>query len=80
MTAARHLSVAPDPAGVLQREIAEVCVQIDGRLGNPRGTAERGVYFWHWPPHPAQTVETLAALHADAVAFLHKLTTREDLP
>ena len=60
--------------------IAQACAEIDARLGNRPGTAERGCYFWYWPPHPAQTVETLAALHADAVAFLHKLTNREDLP
>lgn len=76
MTAARHLAVAPTEAEVLGEEITAVCAQIDRRLGNRPGTAERGLYFWLWPPADL-AVDVLVRLHADGIKFLHNLTTTE---
>lgn len=73
MSAARHVRVTPSAAEVLAREIADVCLQIDRRLGNRRGTAERGVWFWLWPPDPLPGLDVLTNLHADAVEFLHNI-------
>lgn len=51
--------------------IAEVCAEIDTRLGNPPGTAERGCYFWYGPPPcPDLGPDVLTALHRDAVTML----------
>ena len=61
-------------ADTLRSEIAQVCLQIDRRLHNPPGTAERGLYFWYWPPVPSLGADTLAALRADAVEFLAALS------
>lgn len=74
MTAARRLHLAPTESEVLADEIAEVCAQIDRRLGNPRGTAERGCYAHLWPLDMELACAVLTALHADAVEFLHTLT------
>lgn len=79
MSAARHLHVAPTDAEVLADEIAAICDQIDRRLGNPPDTAEAGLYFWLWPPGDLDT-DVLAALHADAVAYLHTLTPSRGIP
>lgn len=73
MSAARHLDAAPSADEVLAREIADVCVQIDRRLGNRTGTAEKGVWFWLWPPDSLPDLDVLTALHRDAVTFLHNL-------
>lgn len=59
----------------LRDRITEVCVEIDSRLGNKHGTAERGCYFWYWPPEPNIGVEVLVALHRDAVAMLDSIVT-----
>lgn len=75
MSAARHLRVAPSE--LLAGEIHEVCAQIDRRLGNPPGLAEHAVWFWFGPPGPHLSDDVLTALHADAVEFLHALTTKE---
>lgn len=61
-------------ADTLRSEIARLCIQIDLGLDNPIGTAERGLYFWYWPPVPSLDVDTLAALRADAVEFLAALS------
>lgn len=71
---ARPRALAPTHAQILTAETLAVCAQIDRRLGNQPGTAARGCWFWHWPPEPHQSVELLAALHADAVAFLYGIT------
>ena len=63
-----NLRVAPTPAETLRRDISELARQIDTRLGNPPGTAERGIYFWFWPR--VDDLGVLVALHADAVNFL----------
>ena len=74
LTAGR--SVLPrTEAEALVEDIAAICAQIDRRLGNRRGTAERGVWFWYWPPHPDIGAEVLTALHRDAVAFLAGIVT-----
>lgn len=65
---------APDPREALADEITAVCIQIDQHLGNRRGTAERGLYFWLYPRGARLACEVLSALHADALAFLHTLT------
>ena len=58
-------------AELLRQDITAACAQIDRRLGNPAGTAERGVYFWYWPASSVSSVDVLVVqLHADAVAFL----------
>lgn len=72
---ARQQRTAPDPREALADEIAELCTQIDRRLGNRRGTAERGIYFWLYPRGARLACEVLAALHADALAYLHDITT-----
>jgi hypothetical protein len=79
MTAAakRHLRAAPDPAEVLRHEIAEICAQIDVRLGSRAGTAERGTYFWYWPPRDITSIKVLTRLHADAVRFLVDVMDRQ---
>jgi len=64
-------------AELLVDEIRAICHQIDRRLDNRLGTAERGLYFWLWPPDPAVSIEVLTRLHADAIEFLHNLTTTE---
>ncbi len=64
----------PTPAQLRRQAITTVCAQIDQRLGNRRGTAERGLWFWLWPPHPNTSTEVLNRLHADAVGFLNDLT------
>ncbi|MDQ1245788.1 MAG: hypothetical protein QG597_155 [Actinomycetota bacterium] len=79
MSAARHLHIAPSAAEVLADEISAICEQIDRRLGNPPDTAEAGLYFWYWPPGDLDA-DVLAALHADAVDFLHTLTQSRGLP
>ena len=66
----RHLAVAPDPADVLRADIRAICRQVDVRLGNPPGTAERGLYFHLWPPQGVTNVDVLVELHRDAVKFL----------
>ena len=80
MSAARHLRVAPDPAEFLRADITAVCLQIDRRLGNPPGTAERGTYFWLWPPEDVSSLDVLTRLHTDAVTFLHTLITDHTEP
>ncbi|MDQ1308231.1 MAG: hypothetical protein QG671_4065 [Actinomycetota bacterium] len=74
MNAARHLRIAPTEAEVLAEEISAICEQIDRRLGNPPGTAERGCYFHLWPLDVELACEVLSTLHADATAYLHTLT------
>lgn len=73
----RPLRVATE-AEHLAADITTICAQIDRRLGNPAGTAERGTYFWYWPPTPDLGVEVLTNLHADAVAMLHRIVASED--
>lgn len=63
MSAVRRLHVAPEPADLLRQDIAEVCNQIDRRLGNPPSTAKRGVYFWLWPPESVESLDVLTNLH-----------------
>jgi len=75
MTAARKLQHAPTAPQVLREEIYQIGRQIDRRLGNRPGTAERGIYFWLWPPDSLNDLGVLARLHADAIEFLHDLTT-----
>jgi len=74
MTAARKLQYAPTEAQVLREEIYEIGRQIDRRLGNRPGTAERGIYFWLWPPDSLTDLGVLAQLHGDGIEFLHDLT------
>ena len=57
-------------------DIKSISAQIDRRLDNKPGTAERGLYHWHWPPTPTTSIEVLTNLHADSVAFLHTITTK----
>ena len=74
LTAGR--SVLPrSEAEALVEDIAAICAQADRRLGNRVGTAERGVWFWYYPPHPNVGTEVLTALHRDAVAFLAGIVT-----
>ena len=75
--AARHLAVVPTEAETLVDQIRAICDQIDRRLDNRPGTAERGVWFWLWPPDPAVSIEVLTRLRADAIEFLHNITTTE---
>jgi hypothetical protein len=75
MSAARHLRVTPSAAEVLRQEISDLCVQIDRRLHNRPGTAERGLYAWFWPPDPSTPLNVLTNLHADACKFLHTIVT-----
>ena len=70
MTAVCQLDATATTAKVLRQEIAEVCVRIDRRLGNRRGTAERGLWFWLWPPHPDTSRDVLDRMYADALTFL----------
>lgn len=71
-TPRRHLP--PTEAEILRQDITAVCAQADRRLGNPLGTAERGIYFWYWPASSVSSINVLTRLHADAVAFLHTLS------
>ena len=71
---ARRLTIAPAPEDLRRQHIGELCAQTDLHLGNPPGTAERGIYFWHWPPE-IPGAETLTALYADAVELLHTVIT-----
>lgn len=68
--------IAPTEAEILTDEIRAVCHQIDRRLDNRPGTAERGLYFWLWPPADLDA-DVLTRLHADAIEFLHNITTTE---
>ena len=68
------LRVAPTPAETLRQEIAEVCGQIDRRLGRPMGATEVGLYFWFWPATDITSLDVLERLHADAVAALADAT------
>ena len=72
---AGHSDSDRDDAEALVEEIAAICAQIDRRLGNRAGTAEKGIWFWHYPPHPNAGTEVLTALHRDAVAFLAGIVT-----
>ncbi|MCB1290350.1 hypothetical protein [Mycolicibacterium sp.] len=72
-----HLRIAPEPSEILRAEITELAAQIDRRLGNPPGTAERGIYFWYWPR--VDDLDVLTALHADAARFLLD-TIKENRP
>lgn len=72
MTAARHLSIAPSPAELLAADIREMCQQIDRRLGNRPGTAERGLWFWLWPPERPEP-DVVARMHSDAAEFLGRV-------
>ena len=74
---AGHSDSARDQAEALVEDIAAVCAQADARLGNTAGTAERGVWFWYYPPDPNVGVEVLTALHRDAVAFLAGIAARD---
>ncbi|OBG70284.1 hypothetical protein [Mycobacterium sp. E3305] len=61
----------------LRFEIYDVCRDIDHRLGNRLGTAEKGCYFWLWDDDTRgrhiTSIEVLAALRRDAVAYLAAL-------
>ncbi len=72
---AGHSISARDDAEALVDDIAAICKQVDDRLGNRAGIAERGVWFWYYPPDPNVGVEVLTALHRDAVAFLAGIVT-----
>ena len=72
-----HLRIAPEPSEILRAEITELAAQIDRRLGNPPGTAERAIYFWFWPR--VDDLDVLTALHADAARFLLD-TIKENRP
>jgi hypothetical protein len=54
----------------LRRQISDVCAELDKRWGNAAGVAERGVYYWYWPPSPSTGLDVLVNLHRDALAFL----------
>ena len=69
---ARHLAVAPTAAQVLRQEITDICAQIDHRLHNRAGTAERGVYFFY--SESLADIDVLTRLRADALNHLHNLT------
>ena len=71
-----HLRIAPEPSEILRAEITELAAQIDRRLGNPPGTAERAIYFWFWPR--VDDLDVLTRLHADAVGFLAAALTDPD--
>jgi len=73
VTAARKLQSPPTEAESLRAEISDLGHQIDRRLGNRPGTAERGIYFWHWPPDAVVSVDVLTRLRRDAAQFLHDL-------
>lgn len=75
MTAARKLKPTPTEPEILRDEIRAICEQIDRRNGTTPGTAERGLYGYYWPPHPFMDLDVLIRLHADALIFLHALTT-----
>jgi len=72
-----HLRIAPEPSEIRRAEITELAAQIDRRLGNPPGTAERAIYFWFWPR--VDDLDVLTALHADAARFLLD-TIKENRP
>ena len=70
-----HRTRTPTEAELLRRDIAAVCHQIDRRLHNLPGTAERAVWWWYGPPYPEfDNVPVLTRLHADAVQSLHAIT------
>lgn len=77
MSAARQLCT---PTETLFGEIAEICAQIDRRLHNRPGTAEKGLYFWLWPPGPYTDAEVLDVLRADAATFLDGITAGGGTP
>lgn len=60
---------------VLVDGIAQACAEIDARLGNRPGTAERGCYFWYWPPDPNLGIDVLVALYRDALTFRDTIAT-----
>ena len=63
----------PAEAEVLADAITGICAEIDRRLHNRPGTAERGLWFWLWPPERPEP-DVVARLHADAVEFLGRVT------
>jgi hypothetical protein len=54
----------------LRRRITATCAEIDQLHGNPPGSAERGTYFWLWPPSDSTAIDTLQNLLNDAREFL----------
>jgi len=56
----------------LRDKITAVCAEADLRYGSPPGSAERGTYFWLWPPSDSMGVDTLQNLLNDAREFLSK--------
>ncbi len=56
----------------LRAKITAVCAEADLRYGSPPGSAERGTYFWLWPPSESTEIDTLCNLLNDARAFLAK--------
>ncbi len=56
----------------LRAKITAVCAEADLRYGSPPGSAERGTYFWLWPPSDSMGIDTLQNLLNDAREFLSK--------
>lgn len=61
------------PVETLRADIAVICEQIDRRLANPTGRAEKCIYAYYWPPRDINSVDTLTALHRDAADYLYQL-------
>jgi hypothetical protein len=72
----QHLRPASAEADTLREEIDDIAAQLDRRHGDPPGTAVRAIFLWLWPPEDCHAADVLAALHAEAVGFLHSVVTR----
>jgi hypothetical protein len=72
----QHLHPATAEVDTLRAEIEQVAAQLDRRHGDPPDTALRAIYLWLWPPQDCRSAEVLAALHAEAVGFLHSVIGR----
>jgi len=58
----------------LRRHITAICARIDRHTGAPPGTAERGCFFWLWPPVDGLDTAVLQQLRADAASMLRSIT------
>jgi hypothetical protein len=71
--------MAPTTRIELVAAIGVIADQIDHRHGNPPGTALRGIYMWYWPAAGCE-IDTLTALHRDAVELLAATQADEPTP
>jgi hypothetical protein len=57
-------------ADELKAGIVAAAAELDRLNGTNPGTAERGIYFWYWPPSESTGIDVLRKLYADAIGFV----------